>query len=142
MWTLWHDQKITLANINLWTWLKNWWIPLLGRGMPTWRAMKTKNKIYIFIFVGVIFTVIYIFFGHIHSVIWNWLNEYSSYFRFNLLLLTILTLLKQLAQLVRVPLLNLWGWVWISQTSVVARHNSSLDSLRHHPYLCDGIKWN
>ena len=71
--TLEHDQKFTPMNINLWTWLKYGWI---------WKKLNYFGS-YIFghvlmlRFIGVNFLVMFIKFGHIHSVILICSSEYS-----------------------------------------------------------------
>ena len=60
---------IKLINLNGWIWPKNVSCCLTFSVMFKWCM-----------FVGVIFSVMYKCFGHIHLVILNWSNDYSSIF--------------------------------------------------------------
>ena len=65
-----------------------------------------------------------------------------GYFRINIYAyLSVLNTSGSKTQSLRLPL---WIVTWIqrSQTTVPARYYGSLDILRHHHKLCDGLIWN
>ena len=100
-WTLEHDRKMTSTNINRCTWPKNrmkmtekyrWKKFIKTTNLIGWIWPKKFNSViftpyrssfshifgHVSMFVDVIFSVMYKFFGHIYSVILNRSQEYFS----------------------------------------------------------------